>query len=96
MNICCTVVLQSTVTSLVGSENASIFMINKSGQDLCLQLPSSNLFDRLVSAESNEALVLEESNKLDILSRSDIVFPGYVSCNVLIVTRGYAGIETYV
>lgn len=70
--------IQSTLVNLVDAENATIFMVNKSGQDLCLQLPSSNLYERLVSSESNEALFLEDANKLDVLSQSDIVFPGYL------------------
>lgn len=53
-------------------------MFSRSGKDLCLQLPSSNLYDRLMSSNSNEAMFIEDSSKQNILSQSDIVFPGQV------------------
>lgn len=68
--------IQSTVNNLVDCENTKIFMKCLSGDDLCLQLPSSNLYDKLASSESNEAMFVEDSNKQNILSQSDIVFPG--------------------
>lgn len=72
----CVRLLQSTVITIVNSENAKIFMLSRTGKDLCLQLPSSNLYDKLMSSDSSEAVFIEDSSKQNILSQSDIVFPG--------------------
>lgn len=57
-------------------EAAKIFMASRTGRDLYLQLPSSNQYELMLSSESNEALFSEDSNQQNILSQSDIVYPG--------------------
>ena len=66
------------VNSMINSEHSKIFMFSLSGKDLCLQLPSSTQYDRIMCSDTNEALFTEDADKLSILSQSDIVFPGLV------------------